>query len=378
MPYITVMQTPRTHQITLEEILNGEIPESAFFPKAASTAGTVTHYAKRIRGSYLDKIDLPSMIQSLEGFLSEYESLYEEDRHSLYSTFCIPKRSGGLRTINAPNPELMSALRRLKEIFEVQFHALYHTSAFAYVPGRKTVDAVAKHQRNGSRWFLKTDFSDFFGSTTEVFLSDMLSRIFPFSEIMSDPEGKPLLQKALNLCFLDGGLPQGTPISPMLTNLMMIPIDHYLSNTLRSNGFCYTRYADDIVISHPNNFSFSEKCEFINQVLQDFGAPFKIKPSKTRYGSCAGQNWILGVMLNKDHQITIGHQKKKQFKAMCNNYIVDHQKSIRWGFHDLQVFSGLIAYYKMVERDEIQRIIEHYNQKYHANLMEMLHKDLRS
>lgn len=377
MPYITVMQTPQTHQITLEEILSGEIPESAFFPKAARGTGTVTHYAKRLRSSYLERIDLNGMIRSLEEFLHIYNSLYEVDRHSLYSTFYIPKRSGGLRTINAPNDELMSALRKLKEIFEVQFHALYHTSAFAYVPGRKTVDAVVNHQRNRSRWFLKTDFSDFFGSTTEGFLSEMLSQIFPFSEVMNDPEGKLLLQKALNLCFLDGGLPQGTPISPMLTNLMMIPIDHRLSNTLRSEGFCYTRYADDIVISHPKNFSFSEKCDFINRILQEFGAPFKIKPSKTRYGSYAGQNWILGVMLNKDHQITIGHQKKKQFKAMCNNYIVDRQRNIKWNLHDLQAFSGLIAYYKMVERDEIQRIIEHYNQKYHTNLMTMLRRDLR-
>ena len=80
----------------------------------------------------------------------------------------------------------------------------------------------------------------------------MLSKIFPFSEMVKYPYGRDELQKALSLCFLNNGLPQGTPISPFITNVMMIAIDHKISKTLRdfdSRRFVYTRYADDLLIS---------------------------------------------------------------------------------------------------------------------------------
>lgn len=68
---------------------------------------------------------------------------------------------------------------------------------------------------------------------------------------MKDAEGRELFNTAISLCFLHGGLPQGTPISPMITNIMMIPIDYKLFNSLHDeeSTFVYTRYADDMLIS---------------------------------------------------------------------------------------------------------------------------------
>jgi RNA-directed DNA polymerase len=166
------------------------------------------------------------MIAVLREFNRSKEVLFQADRKSLYHTFHIPKSSGGLRRIDAPQPELMNALRELKMLFEQHMFALYHTTAFAYVRGRSTVDAIKRHQRNESKWFAKFDFADFFGSTTPEFVLNQLSWLFPFSEIVKDSDRELELRKALSLCFLSGGLPQGTPISPFLTNVMMTPIDH--------------------------------------------------------------------------------------------------------------------------------------------------------
>jgi len=284
-----------------------------------------------------------------------------------------------LREINAPTPPLMTALRDLKTLFETQMHALYHTSAFAYVPKRSTIDAVKRHQRNESHWFLKTDFSDFFGSTTIAFVLHMLSMIFPFSEIVKSTEGKYYLKKALDLCFLNGGLPQGTPISPMLTNLMMIPIDHRLSNCLREfkgNNYVYTRYADDSLISSRRHFDKEEIIDFINNTLLEFRAPFKIKEEKTRYGSRAGSNWNLGVMLNKDNEITIGHKNKQRFRAMISNYILDRRNGRMWELHDIQVLRGLTNYYRMVEEAYVEGVIQYNNEKYGTDVIRSMSEDL--
>lgn len=377
MPYMTIMQTPRMHQITLEEILKGEVNVDRFSQDTKDVTGTVTTFREVIDPDVVRRANIPSMIKALEDFTVKYNELYEPERTSLYDTFPIPKKSGGLRWINAPHAPLMEALRELKIIFEDKMFALYHTAAFAYVKKRNTLDAIKRHQANGSKWFEKTDFSDFFGSTTPAFVLDMLRIIFPFSEVMKTSEGQQVLTKALDLCFLNGGLPQGTPISPMLTNLMMIPIDHALYNNFRKNGFVYTRFADDIQISSRYNFNPNDRIAEINQVLEKFNAPFKIKPSKTRYGSSAGRNWNLGLMLNKDNEITVGYQAKKRFKAMCTNYIMDRKNNIRWDLHDVQALSGLKSYYKMVEPDYISYVIVHLNKKYGVNLIQMILADLR-
>lgn len=345
----------------------------------ANTSNTRTYFAERVNPKLLENTDIAHMITLLRAFNQTHEALLEKDRASLYKTFYIPKSSGGLRRIDAPEQELMNALRQLKTLLENDMFALYHTSAFAYVRGRCTVDAVKRHQQNESKWFIKLDFTNFFGSTTPEFVLSMLSLIFPFSEIVKIQAGQDEFSRALSLCFLNGGLPQGTPISPFITNVMMIPLDHRLSNSLRNfekNRFVYTRYADDLLISCRHDFDKDRVQAFITDTLREFNAPFTIKPDKTRYGSSAGRNWNLGVMLNKDNQITIGHKKKKHFKAMLDNYIRIKKSGQNWELHDVQVLSGLISYYRMIERDYIDYILHTYSEKNQFDILAGIKADL--
>lgn len=378
MPYITVQQSPIYYQMSFDDILDGTVDLSRMI--VPNVTNTRTHFREFLKPSFLERFDFDSMIAVLEKFNEQHENLFNVERKSLYETFYIPKKSKGLREINAPVPELMNALRQLKTIFETNMFALYHTSAFAYVKGRCTVDCVKRHQQNESKWFAKLDFSDFFGSTTEEFVISMFSQIFPFSEIVKRKDGLEALKRALSLCFLNGGLPQGTPISPTITNIMMIPIDHQLYNELRKmdEHYVYTRYADDILISSKISFDCNKLQDYVLDVLRKFDAPFILKKKKTRYGSSAGRNWNLGVMLNKDNEITIGHQKKKTFKAMCCNYICDKKKGVPWDLHDVQVFSGLISYYRMIEKDYINYVIEQNNKKFGVNLEALIKEDLAS
>lgn len=377
MPYITLRQSPIYHQLTFEEVLSGQFKITG--PLTLNESNTRTYFVQQVNEKFLDQFNIASMIRCLRIFCENHADLYAERRSNLYNRFYLPKKSGGVREINAPVPKLMDALRELKTMFETDMFALYHTSAFAYVEKRSTIDAVRRHQQNDSHWFLKTDFSNFFGSTTFGFLMHMLSMIFPFSEIVKDSDGKKYLKKALDLCFLNGGLPQGSPISPMLTNLMMIPIDHRLCNCLREykgNSYVYTRYADDILISSRRAFNKDEIVAFIDATCKDFEAPFAIKPEKTRYGSRAGSNWNLGLMLNKDNEITIGHKNKRRFHAMMSNYILDRKNGKPWELHDIQVFYGLINYYSMVEREYVENVIRFNNEKYETNVMKSIRQDL--
>lgn len=378
MVYITVMQSPIYHQMTLEEFLfqNFQVPTIL----NTNVSNTRTYAYETVSEHFTSRIDTDAFIRKLVRFNEQTEALRTQERSTLYETFHIPKKSGGLRRIDAPKPELMNALRNLKTIFEEDFHALYHTSAFAYVKNRCTVDAVKRHQKNNSKWFGKLDLHDFFGSTTLDYVIKMFSMVFPFSEIVKFPNGEAELRKALDLAFLNGGLPQGTPLSPLITNVMMIPVDYKLANAFRDfdkQRFIYTRYADDFIISSKVDFDVHRVEKLVVDTLHEFGAPFTINESKTRYGSSAGRNWNLGVMLNKDNEITVGHKKKRQFQSMLYNYITDKRKGISWPKEDVQTMQGLHSYYRMVEPETIDAIVKHTNEKMETDVLRLIKDDLR-
>lgn len=381
MVYITVRQPPMYHQMSLEEFLFGtsRVP----FVINENMTNTRTYEVQFVSRRFLDrfKISVTDLICKLESFNASTAELRAKPRHELYYEFHIPKKSGGLRKIDAPEPELMDALRRLKTIFEEDFKVLYHTAAFAYVKKRSTLDAVKRHQANESKWFGKYDLSNFFGSTTLEFIMKMFSMVFPFSEVVKSQRGCVALKTALELAILDGGLPQGTPISPLITNVMMIPVDYKLANGFRDfdkQRFVYTRYADDFLISSKYDFNFREVEKFIVDTLASFDAPFTIKSEKTRYGSSAGSNWNLGVILNKDNQITIGHKKKRQFKAMLSSFALDSKNGKYWPLEDVQQLDGYRNYYRMVEGDAIDEIVKHIGEKYGVDIPKMIKEQMRA
>lgn len=379
MIYFVVPQSPVFRQMTLEELFSNS--ESVNTLVRENTANTRTYVYSATPARLAATVDVFGCIDILKGFNASTEELRRCDRHSLYHSFHIPKRSGGLRKIDAPSYELSEALRRLKKILEDDFRMLHHTAAFAYVKKRSTIDAVKRHQSNESKWFGKYDLKNFFQSTTLEYTMSILSRIYPLSEVIKTTEGKRELETALELAFLDGGLPQGTPLSPTLTNIIMIPIDYEISNALRNyegQKFVYTRYADDFIISSRYDFSSKSIEEMIEGVLTKFGAPFSLNKQKTRYGSSSGSNWNLGVMLNKDNQITVGHKNKKRFQAMLTSYALDRKNGKTWTLSDVQALEGLRSYYYMVEGGTINQIVQKIGSKFGIDIAQQIKTDLKT
>ena len=378
MTYITVMQSPMYHQLTLEEFLFEKRRGNLMIND--STANTRTYAVEHVSNNFLRTISVPYLISQLIKFNERTEFLRQQPRKELYYEFYIPKKSGGLRRIDAPCEDLMTALRDLKRMFESDFRALYHTSAFAYVKKRCTIDAVKRHQANESKWFGKLDLSNFFGNTTLEWSMQMLSMIFPFSEVMKIDQGKEQLEKAVELGFLNGGLPQGTPLSPTLTNILMIPIDYTLANAFRDfqkQQFVYTRYSDDTIVSSKYDFDIHAVERLIKDVHKQFNSPHVLNEKKTRYGSSSGSNWNLGLMLTRDNEITIGLQARRQFRGMITAYVSDKQHGIEWDLHDIQVMEGLRNYYRNVEREAIDDMVKHIGEKYNADIVAMIRKDLK-
>ncbi|MEY8367006.1 reverse transcriptase domain-containing protein [Anaerovoracaceae bacterium 41-7] len=445
MPYIVTKRKPRTYKITLEDILFDLVDDKKLALAAGgniknNTGTTVTFVEdENILTGYTNSFGTTSQYRTLfeiSDDIDELEKIYEAGKsmdvffnpkynyeeqldvmgnvkrkaykngesideeeiirrteailenkglkfNPYYYTFWIPKKSGsGFRQIDAPCDKLSTIQTMLKNFFKkVMNYNTYHTSAFAYIRQRSTADLVRKLKYNKTRWILKTDFSDFFGSINIDFTMKQLGKIYPFSEYVKSEAGYEALYNCLKLCFLDGKLPQGTPFSPLLTNILMIPIDHEVSNTLYKNAkritnfdndsdsdsnyrLIYTRYADDIFIGGHRGFKPQLVIDYIKSVIEKNEAPFVIKPEKTRYSSNAGANWILGLMYNQDYGITIGHKRKKEISAMINNFCRDYKAGIIWSLNEVQIVFGNISYLGQIEPEYRKTLVKKYETKY--------------
>ena len=374
MYYVTVMQHRKPHQITWEDVIMDKVVLNDLTLDNSNSTATITRKYEVIPDEIRNKINVEGIIAWLKHFNEKNAELFAKERHSLYRTFKIPKKTGGFREINAPNSELQAELSRLASFISEECGVLYHTSAFAYVKGRSIVDCLKKHQKNESVWFLKTDFSGFFPNTTIDFTMKMLSKVFPLSEVCKREDGYEALEKALSLGFLDGGLPQGTCLSPMLTNCFMIPIDHKLFNEFAGRNIVYTRYADDMHISAASKFPKNEAVKIIEDTLKFFGAPWILKPEKTHYGSNKGKNWNLGLMLNGNNDITVGYRNKKYFKAALCSFVLDTIKGSYWSMDDVNHLRGQLSYYTMVEPEYFEGIIEQQNNKWHVDIKDLFRR----
>lgn len=390
MFYRVVDQKEKSRQLSLDDFLTGKVIKEVPF----DSTGTVTSCAEKISPKYQYEVmqNAVRLNARLEEFNEKYADLIEADKNTLYDSWKIPKKHGGLRKIDAPKEELRNALDELVSILKNDFgcRKMYHTSAFAYMEGRSTVKCARRHASNESKWFARFDIHDFFGSTTLEFVLEMLKHIYPFNILMCYTACRDNLAKALSLGFKNGGLPQGTPLSPIITNIMMIPFDFTVANGLRKfkvekdgrefhQSFVYTRYSDDMYVSSRYDFNPKQIEDYICNALKEQGAPFELNREKTKYNSNQGSvpNWILGVQINAQNDITVGRKRKKNIEAALLTYAKDAQSGIQWELGDLRHMMGELSYIKSVEAGNYKKFMERVNEKAGFNVWKAVNEEIK-
>lgn len=293
------------------------------------------------------------------------ENLLQREYTKEYIQFRIPKASGGTRLIKAPVNDLKDLQAELTSMIQNVYGVLPHDSAYAYTRGRCAYDALVTHQRKNARWFLKIDIKDFFPSITTDVLKKTLPQVYPLNWLAEEQ-----MDRLIDIATDEGSLPQGSPLSPLLSNLVMIEFDKIISSKLRrykNQSYTYTRYADDMLISSAYDFKFQDIVDLIESVFKDLELPFTISRHKLRYASKAGRNWNLGLMYNQDQRITVGTKRKKELHSLINSFVVEYP----WDVHSTQELIGKLGYLKNVEPDYYRTLINKYEQKYQVNISRM-------
>lgn len=178
------------------------------------------------------------------------------DKNSTYKTYPISKKSGGVRIISEPPDQLKLIQSRLAEILklvsrgenpvftqELIFKRISHGS----IKRTSIITNSRRHSRSNA--ILNFDLKDFFPSIHAGRISGYLStdKRLGFSDFAS--------RQIAYIATFDGSLPQGSPLSPILADLIAGNLDAKLQKICKKERLRYSRYVDDITIStHLDDF----------------------------------------------------------------------------------------------------------------------------
>lgn len=233
-----------------------------------------------------------------------------------YKDFTIPKKSGGMRKISAPMGSLKSILTYLNVIFQAMYEPT--EAAMGFVPGRSIADNAAIHV--GRNYVFNTDLKDFFPSVHQGRIWKML-QLKPFSlnaELASVIAGLCCMQHPDGIMDKNnkiiGVLPQGSPCSPILTNIVCRNLDRKLLGLARRFNLKYSRYADDITFSSEYNV-FQEGSKFMNEFARIVAEQkFEINEKKTRLQKSGQRQEVTGLLVNK--KVNIAKEYSRDIRSL--------------------------------------------------------------
>ncbi|WP_167459689.1 retron Ec67 family RNA-directed DNA polymerase/endonuclease [Rahnella variigena] len=221
-----------------------------------------------------------------------------------YKSFEIYKKSGGVRIINAPNEKLKSLQKILAGYLSECLDEIYNTHggnkiSHGFVKG-KTIITNASQHRNKNLVF-NIDLSDFFNTINFGRVRGFFIKNKYFS--MDEKAATVFSQIACH----EGRLPQGSPCSPVISNLILNILDIRLASLAFKNSCNYTRYADDLTFStnrkeFPIDIVKDELGDWVvgNKLHKEITkCGFIINKSKTRLQYKDSRQDVTGLVVNK-------------------------------------------------------------------------------
>lgn len=226
----------------------------------SATSATMEEVTSRLRAAFVkvasnkgapgpDRQSVDEVRERLDAVLADLKvALLEETyRPGDIRRVWIPKAGGGERGLGIPNVIDRVVQEAVRQVLEPLYEPTFHASSHGFRPERSCHTAIAEakqHLEEGYEWVVDLDLEKFFDRVNHQRLMARLA------ERVEDRRVLVLIGRMLKTAVVmpDGvrvstaeGVPQGGPLSPLLSNVVLDELDRELSR----RGHRFVRYADD-------------------------------------------------------------------------------------------------------------------------------------
>jgi retron-type reverse transcriptase len=254
--------------------------------------------------------------------------LYRRAPESNYQAFQIPKRFGGARTISAPVAGLKVAQEKLSNLLqdceeEMNIAGGRKNQISHGFKRRRSIITNAKRHRN-RRYVFNVDLKDFFPSLN---FGRVRGYFMKYKGLALDEKVATVIAQIA--CY-QNALPQGSPCSPVISNLIAHTLDIYCVELASKTGCIYSRYADDLSFS-TNKRLFPEEIAVQSAANPHEWAPgsellkavkrggFQINNAKTRMQYRNSRQEVTGLIVNR--RINVRNEYRHTVRAMVHNLL---------------------------------------------------------
>lgn len=254
-----------------------------------------------------------------EWFSSHYRELQRQLMTNTYQVTAvkevmIPKPNGGKRQLGIPTVKDRLVQQAIGQVLSKRYDPTFSDNSYGFRPGRnahKALRKAGKYVAEGKSWIIDIDLAKFFDEVNH----DRL--LWQLGTRIGDKRVLQLIGKFLRAGMLSGGMtnqrvkgtPQGSPLSPLLSNIVLDELD----KELERRGHCFVRYADDIIIMVGSELSAERVMNSLTKFIET-RMRLKINREKSQIISPYQLNY-LGHSILKDGSLRLSRKSKQRFKA---------------------------------------------------------------
>lgn len=268
------------------------------------------------------RMDVSSLLEIDDKSLRYF--LYAVKPEEAYRVFKIKKKKGSFRTICAPTQKLKAMQRKLAYILDLIYEP--KICAYGFIKDKNILDNAHNHTKR--KFILNIDLKDFF---TQIHFGRIRGMLLKPPYNLGTEAATVIAQIS---CF-QRVLPQGSPVSPVLTNMICKPFDNQMMSFCKKHGVQYTRYADDITISTFQDGFHAQICnnnpndiligKGLNKIISSNG--FTINEDKIFLNSRRTRQEVTGLVVNQFPNIK--RERIKELRSILHHCENDLYKTAR-------------------------------------------------